>query len=174
MNSRPATSFFTLILMATIGAFAVWPRARMTPQDRVAQTQQTPTIDEYQPKSTLVTGEHKIQRAKFPFIDIHSHHWNPTPPQVDQLVKEMDTINLRVMVNLSGGTGERLKKTVQVMKGRYPERFVVFANITYDDLNKPGFGARAAARLVEDVKSGAQGLKIFKDFGMELKYATGQ
>src|ERR1043166_10199121 len=55
-----------------------------------------PTIEEYQPKSKLVAAEHKPQRAKYPFVDIHSHHWNPTPEHVDQLVKEMDTINLRV------------------------------------------------------------------------------
>ena len=125
----------------------------MTQQDPAAQkNQKTPTIDEYQPKSTLVTPEHKIQRAKYPFIDIHSHHWNPTAAEVDDLIKGMDSINLRVMVNLSGGTGEELKKTVQVMKGRYPDRFVVFANMSYDDLNTPGFGKRVAARLEEDVR----------------------
>ena len=53
-------------------------------------------------------------------------------------MKEMDTINLRVLVNLSGGTGESLKKTLAVMKGRYPNRFVVFANLSYDDLNTTG------------------------------------
>ena len=37
----------------------------------------------------------------------------------------MDTINLRVLVNLSGGSGEELRKTVATMKGRYPDRFVV-------------------------------------------------
>src|SRR5690242_15677513 len=103
-----------------------------------------PTIEEYQPKSTLVTAEHKPQRAKYPFVDIHSHHWNPTAEYVDKLVKEMDTINLRVLVNLSGGTGESLKKTLAMMKGRYPNRFVVFANLSYDDLNTPGYGKRAA------------------------------
>jgi predicted TIM-barrel fold metal-dependent hydrolase len=133
-----------------------------------------PTIEEYQPKSTLVTPEHKIERAKYPFVDIHSHHWNPTAEHVDQVVKEMDTINLRVLVNLSGGTGEELKKTLAVMKGRYPDRFVVFANLSYDDLNGPGYGKRAAARLEQDVKNGAQGLKIFKNYGMDLKYANGE
>jgi len=133
-----------------------------------------PTIEEYQPKSTLVTPEHKPQRAKYPFVDIHSHHWNPTAEYVDKLVKEMDTINLRVLVNLSGGTGESLKKTLAVMKGRYPNRFAVFANLSYDDLNTPGYGKRAAARLEQDVKNGAQGLKIFKNFGMDLKYANGE
>jgi len=41
----------------------------------------------------------------------------------------MDTINLRVMVNLSGGTRERLKNTWHD-EGRYPDRFVVFANMS--------------------------------------------
>ena len=133
-----------------------------------------PTIEEYQPKSTLVTAEHKPERAKYPFVDIHSHHWNPTAEYVDKLVKEMNTINLRVLVNLSGGTGDSLKKTLAVMKGRYPNRFVVFANLSYDDLNTPGYGKRAAARLEQDVRNGAQGLKIFKNYGMDLKYANGQ
>src|SRR5437667_2471091 len=163
MNSRRTILFVSIILVASLAAVIVWPRAAMTHQDQSPQRQQTPTIDEYQPNSTLVTKEHKIERAKFPFIDIHSHHWNPTPGEVDRLVREMDTINLRVMVNLSGGTGEQLQRTVEVMKGRYPNRFVVFANLSYDDLNTPGYGARAASRLEQDVKSGAQGLKICKN-----------
>lgn len=145
--------------------------------EHVAHAQQQPktsTNEEYEPKSTLITKEHLVQRAKYPFIDIHSHHSNPTPEEVDKLVKEMDSINLQIMINLSGGTGEHLRKNVEVMKGRYPNRFAVFANLRYDDLNSPGYGQRAAARLTDDVKNGAQGLKIFKNFGMDLKYANGQ
>src|SRR5258707_7858053 len=170
MNSRRTILLFSTIFVVASAAFIVWPRAAMTQQGQSPQKQQTPTIDEYQPKSTLVTKEHKIERAKFPFVDSHSHHWNPTREEVDRLVKEMDTINLRVMVNLSGGTGEQLKNTVAAMKGRYPDRFVVFANMSYDDLNTPGFGKRVASRLEADVKNGAQGLKIFKNFVMHLKH----
>src|SRR6184192_1410323 len=62
----------SLLLARTLG--------RLAAQDQSSKKySQTPTIEEYQPKSTLVTKEHKIERAKFPFIDIHSHHWNPTP-----------------------------------------------------------------------------------------------
>ena len=113
MNSRQTVKLFSVILIALIAAFVAfigWPRAAMT-QQTSQKSQATPTIDEYQPKSTLVTKEHKIERAKFPFIDIHSHHWNPTPAEVDELIKGMDSINLQVMVNLSGGTGDELKRT---------------------------------------------------------------
>src|SRR5439155_1528243 len=146
-----------------------------TPEQDAKNYTQTPSLEEYRPRSTLVTREHKIERARFPFIDIHSHHANPTAQHVDELVKEMDTINLRVIVNLSGGTGDQLRQTVATMKGRYPDRFVVFANLSYDDLDTPGYGKRAAARLEQDVKSGgAQGLKIFKNFGMDVKYSNGE
>src|SRR5215467_12477338 len=159
-----------LVAVATIllALIVTWPHLSAGPQDQ-KKSQPTPTIEEYQPKSTLVIKEHKIERAKFPFIDIHSHHWNPTAEEVDRLVREMDTINLRLMVNLSGGTGEQLRQTVVTMTGRHPERFVVFANLSYDDINTGGYGKRAASRLEQDVKNGAQGLKIFKNFGMDLK-----
>src|SRR4029077_17924077 len=175
MKSPHTITILTIIAITFCGLLMAWPRAAKTqPEQEAPISKKEPTINEYEPKSTLVTKEHKIERAKFPFIDIHSHHWNPTAQQVDQLVKEMDTINLQVMVNLSGGTGEELKRTVAAMKGRYPGRFVVFSNMSYDDLNKPGFGKRVTERLEQDVKNGAQGLKIFKNFGMELKYANGE
>src|SRR5690348_3101724 len=164
----------SLALPVVILGFLLARTHANAPQQDQRKYSQMPTIEEYQPKSTLVTKEHKIERAKFPFIDIHSHHWNPTAEEVDRLVREMDTINLRVMVNLSGGTGEQLRQTVATMKGRHPDRFVVFANLSYDDINTPGYGKRTAARLEQDVKNGAQGLKIFKNFGMDLKYANGE
>jgi uncharacterized protein len=171
---RLRTILFALGLPAAIFSFLLTHTHAGVAQQEQKKYSQTPTIEEYQPKSTLVTKEHKIERAKFPFIDIHSHHWNPTTEEVDRLVREMDTINLRVMVNLSGGTGEQLRNTVAAMKGRHPDRFVVFANLNYEDINTPGYGKRAAARLEQDVKNGAQGLKIFKNLGMDVKYANGE
>ena len=125
MKCWRAISVSAAIFVCVCSALVLWPHTAKTQQP--TSSSQAPTIEDYNPKSTLVVPEHKIQRAKYPFIDIHSHHWNPTPEHVDQLVKEMDTINLQLLVNLSGGTGEELRKTVATMKGRYPTRFVVFA-----------------------------------------------
>src|SRR5258707_15695736 len=173
MKSWRAISVFAATPACIASVALLWPRAAST-QPSAAQSQQSssgqvPNIEEYNPKSTLVVPEHKIQRAKFPFIDIHSHHWNPTPEHVDQLVKEMDTINLQVLVNLSGGTGEELRKTVATMKGRYPTRFVVFANPSSNDIDSPGYGERAADRLAAHVRNSAQGLKIFNNFRLDFE-----
>ena len=32
-----------------------------------------PSILDYRPRSTLVTAEHKVPKAKFPVVDIHGH-----------------------------------------------------------------------------------------------------
>jgi predicted TIM-barrel fold metal-dependent hydrolase len=132
------------------------------------------SIEEYTPKSTLVVPESPVTRAKFPFIDVHSHQNLRTRQQVDDLVLEMDKLNMRVMVNLSGGYGDRLKQNVEAMKGAFKDRFVVFANIDFNGLDEPGYEERAAAQLEQDFKNGAQGLKIFKNFGMDLKDSKGE
>jgi uncharacterized protein len=132
------------------------------------------TIEEYQPRSTLVVPEHPVTRARYPFIDVHNHQATDLSQEaVDQMVRDMDSLNMQVMVNLSGGTGETLKQAVASLKGRYPKRFVVFANLDFADIDEPDYGERAARRLEADVANGAQGLKIFKQFGMEVKYRNG-
>lgn len=148
------------LLIVFLGTSAVWA--------------QTMSIEEYEPKSTLVVPERPVTRAKFPFIDVHNHQRGATPEAADRLVREMDALNMRAMVNLSGGYGERLKSSVAALKGRHPGRFAVFANIDFSRIDDPDYGARAAQQLRDDVRNGAQGLKIFKSFGMDLKDSKGQ
>lgn len=135
---------------------------------------QTLSIEEYDPKSNLVVPEHRVTRARYPFIDVHNHQRAATPERVEQLVRDMDRINMRVMVNLSGGFGEALERNVQALKGRYKDRFAVFANLNFQGIDDPDWGQKAAAQLERDVKNGAQGLKIFKNLGMDLKDGKGE
>lgn len=150
---RPRVGLIALLLLAMVGtAFS-----------------QTMTVDEYEPRSTLVVPEHLVTRAKFPFVDVHAHQRNPSEEWVDTLIQEMDLMNMGAMVNLSGGSGSVLEATISAMQKRYPGRFVVFANIDFTDVSSPGFGTRAAAQLEADVRLGAAGLKIFKNLGMSTR-----
>jgi predicted TIM-barrel fold metal-dependent hydrolase len=121
-----------------------------------------------------VVPEHPVKRAKFPVIDIHSHQ--PTPISAEQLAKvvsSMDALKLRVLVNLSGGYGDRLKQGIAAIKNSpHADRMVLFANVNFENVG-PGFGQRAAAQLKEDFKAGAMGLKIFKDLGLRIKKTDG-
>lgn len=133
------------------------------------------TVEEYSPKSSLVVPQHLVTRARFPMIDVHNHQpADPKPEYVAKLIEEMDKLNLRVMVDLSGGYGDKLAQTVKAYKGRYPNRFAVFANLDFRDIDAPDYGKRAASQLEQDVRTGAQGLKFFKQFGMDLKDTKGR
>jgi predicted TIM-barrel fold metal-dependent hydrolase len=133
-----------------------------------------PSIVDYRPKSSLVVAEHPVPRAKFPVVDIHSHT-GPTPATIASLVAQMDALNIRVLNNLSGGSGDALRQRVSYIRTTpYADRFTVFAN----GLNQfrgvaPGYGRQAAAQLESDVKNGAIGLKIFKETGMDTTKADG-
>lgn len=162
-----------LIAGAAVGAAALALIAQQRGPREQPLTEKM-AIDEYDPKSTLVVPQHPVTRARYPFIDVHNHQRAASPEEVDKLVKDMDSINLRLMVNLSGGWGDNLKKMVANMKGRYPDRFVIFANINFEGVGKPGWGERAAKQLEQDVRSGAQGLKFFKNFGMDVKDDKGE
>ncbi len=154
-----------------LAAQAPPPQASPAPSD-------PPTLyfEEFEPRSTLVVPAHPTPRAKFPFVDVHSHHRaaSLTAAEVDELVRQMDALNMAVMVNLSGGSGETLATGIRNLGERYPNRFVTFANVSYEGIDDPAYGERAAAQLAADVAAGARGLKIFKDLGMFAKDAKGE
>ena len=80
----------------------------------------------------------------------------------------MDALNLQIMVNLSGGTGDGLQPDARRdrKRVRHTDRMVMFANIDYAT-RRPGFGARSrgAARSRHQGRR-ARDCEIFKDFGI--------
>ena len=131
-------------------------------------------FEEYNPKSTLVVPGKEITKAKFPFIDVHSHQRDMSVEALSNLVKDMDAMNEAIMVNLSGGSGESLKEKVDNINKSYPNRFAVFANVDFEGAKDMEWGENAAAQLEQDIKNGAKGLKIFKSLGLRNKDADGK
>lgn len=133
-----------------------------------AQTNTRMNFENYEPVSTLVVPEHKVTRAKYPFIDVHNHQWDMNGNRLKNLATDMDKLNMKVMVNLSGGGGDKLKGFVDDIRSNYPNRFLVFTNINFDGIGKPGWTEKAVKQLEEDVKNGAKGLKIYKSLGFSV------
>jgi len=131
-------------------------------------------FETYNPPSTLVVPEHKVIKAKFPFIDVHNHQFDMPDKDLSTLILEMDKLNMKVMVNLSGQSGKRIRKSVANIKEHYPKRFIVFANIDFNRVGDAGWGESAAKQLEEDVKNGANGLKIYKNLGFSVTDVEGK
>jgi predicted TIM-barrel fold metal-dependent hydrolase len=136
-------------------------------------TTPAPSILDYRPESTVVAPAHMVPKAKFPVVDIHSHH-AITPANIEQTIQEMDGLNLRVLVNLTAGSGARLKGLVETIRtSQYRDRFRVFANVNWDGAGGPGWREREVAGLEQAIKDGAIGLKVAKNLGLHARKADG-
>jgi uncharacterized protein len=148
-----------------------------------AQTQMG--FEEYEPISTLKVKQHVVTKAKFPFIDVHNHQWSMPDQDLPALAKKMDALNMQIMVNLSGrsykGGGQQrngffdvnnfdyLKRSIDNVSNNIPGRMAVFTNISFVGFGEKDWVTKTVQQLDEDVKAGARGLKLYKEFGMEFK-----
>jgi predicted TIM-barrel fold metal-dependent hydrolase len=126
-------------------------------------------VEEYDPISTLKVPEHPLTHAKFPFIDVHNHQWIMPIQDLDKLVVEMDSLNMGVMVSLSGFRGKVLEWSLDNVSKNHPNRFVVFLNINFENLDDKGWPEETLAMMDEAVKQGVKGLKVYKGLGLTDK-----
>lgn len=129
---------------------------------------------DYEPVSTLVVPEHKLTRSKYPFIDVHNHQFSMPTMDLGTLTSEMDKLNMKVMVNLSGQSGDFIIKSVKNIQANDPKRFVVFANVEFNKVGEDDWAQKAAKQLEADVKNGANGLKVYKNLGFSVKDINGK
>jgi predicted TIM-barrel fold metal-dependent hydrolase len=133
-----------------------------------------PSIVDYRPRSTVVAPPHLVPKAKFPVVDVHTHGTS-NAAGFAQRIPEMDALNLRVLVDLSGGADPaQIKQKVDAINASpYQDRFRVFANVSWDGAGGPGWKDKALAGLRQSVKNGAIGLKVFKELGLRNRKADG-
>lgn len=123
--------------------------------------------ESYDPPSTLVVPENPISHAKYPFVDIHSHHWRMGTMDLDALIEEMDSLNMQVIVNLSGRGGKELEAIMaNVNRSAHKARIVNFTNIELRSIDEPDWSVETVKKIEYDYKTGARGLKIYKSQGM--------
>ena len=148
-------------------------------------------METYNPKSTLVVPEHIIKKAKYPFIDVHNHQWDMPNQNLSALLADMNSLNMVVMVNLSGRSFDifhddyggntmqnagvdKLNRSLLNVKNNANGRILVFTNIDFSGIDNPAWTKTAVEQLEKDVKAGAAGLKIYKDIGLEVKDKNGK
>src|SRR5579871_1633145 len=141
-------------------------------------------FEKYEPKSTLVVPQHVVTHAKFPFIDVHNHQWDVPNQNLAGLFTDMDSLNMAVMINLSGKSykesagrnggfdvqgNEYLVRSIQHVAATNAKRLKFFTNISFVGFGENGWTEKAVKELEKDVQSGACGLKIYKDLGLDFK-----
>jgi predicted TIM-barrel fold metal-dependent hydrolase len=134
-------------------------------------------LDNFKPHPALTTKETRITQPRFPVIDAHNHlgetfgeDWEERP--VAELLDVLDEADVQVLVDLDGGWGEDiLHRHLDKFKTAAPERFRVFGGVDWSAWPERDdrFGEWAATRLREQAARGAEGLKIWKQFGLQIR-----
>ena len=140
-------------------------------------------LKDFQPKSMLKVPVTRVPRAKFPVIDFHTHlgfsakgvagvphaeerRFAATP---EELLAVMDRVNLKTMVNLTGGTGVGLEDSIKRFQIAHPGRFVTFTEPRYTQVAQPNYPREQADDIERARKAGARGLKVLKTLGLYLR-----
>ena len=80
----------------------------------------------------------------------------------------MDEVGIQMSVVLTGATGEKFDKLVDLYLKPYPGRFQLYCGIDTQDIDKPDYPQRAVAELVRCYKLGARGVGELTDKGTGL------
>jgi predicted TIM-barrel fold metal-dependent hydrolase len=133
-------------------------------------------LEHFRPQSALVTKTTTVLKPRFPVIDAHNHlaepfggGWDQRP--VKDCLAVLDEAGIKQYVDLDGGWGEDLlQRHLDHFKQPAPDRFAIFGGVHWErwvEL-KNRFPDWAAQRLHEQARWGAQGLKIWKPFGLHV------
>ena len=125
------------------------------------------------PKTLLKVRETRVDKPKYPAIDVHFHgRVLRDAESYRKLVSIMDQVGVAMIVNLDAGYEQTFDRNMKLGEP-YKDRFIHFARVNWQGVNEPGWPQKAAAELERCFRAGAQGLKISKELGLELKNADG-
>ncbi len=135
-----------------------------------------PSIVDYRPRSTLVTAEHLVPKAKYPAVDVHGHGAGnlTSPERLAEFVAVLDSIGVGVFISADSTSGQRLVQALEVVNASpYKDRVRIFTGIPLRNVG-PGWADGAVAQLEADVKAGAVGVgEVGKSFGLTTRKADG-
>jgi predicted TIM-barrel fold metal-dependent hydrolase len=139
-------------------------------------------LQDFKPTSKLVTKITHVDKPCFPVIDAHNHlmdpyggGWDHKP--IRQLIGLLDIAGIKEYWDMDGGWGEKiLENHLKLFKNRYPERFRLFGGVDWSgwEDHPTNFGEWASKRLKAQRELGADGLKVWKKFGLEVRDPKGK
>jgi predicted TIM-barrel fold metal-dependent hydrolase len=138
-------------------------------------------LENFNPRSKLVTKTTLVEKPRFPAFDAHNHlgedfggGWDQKP--LSRLLDLLDQAGIARYVDLDGGWGEDLLHAhLDHFKQAAPDRFLVFGGVDWSRWPQMGnaFPEWAAGRLRVQKERGAEGLKIWKALGLQVKDQAG-
>src|SRR5678815_2481061 len=138
---------------------------------------------QFAPRSMLQVAATRIERPRFPVIDLHTHlSWSATVrsgvamgermqyfAEPQDLLPVMDRKNVRTLINLTGGSGAGLEETIRRFDHAAPGRFLTLTEPSYGDWLDSRYPQLQADAIGHARRAGARGLKVLKTLGLYLR-----
>ncbi len=125
-------------------------------------------VKDYKPASSLVVPVTKVEKAKFPVIDVHTHtdmSEIKTPADVDAWVHTMDEVGIEKTVVFTGALGTEFDRQVELFLAKYPGRFQLWCDLDTSNIDAADYPERAANEVARCYRKGARGLGELSDKG---------
>ncbi len=135
------------------------------------QDPNTLKLKDFNPVSIYKIPQTKIEKAKYPAIDMHSHDYPKSDALVQEWMRTMKEANIEKTLILSYATGARFDSVV-AKYGRYKDKFEIWCGFDYTGIDKPGWQEHAVAELERCYKKGAKGVGELGDKGLGEFYST--
>jgi len=142
----------------------------------------------FRPRPELQVAQTDLQQARFPVVDVHTHFYyrqRHNRAALEDFVDLMDRPRLAICASLDGKLGAQLEEHLDFLWQDHRDRFVVFANIDWQGTgtadapaswacNQSGFIRQTVHALQEAKQQGISGVKVFKQFGLGYRDASGK
>jgi predicted TIM-barrel fold metal-dependent hydrolase len=124
-------------------------------------------LSDYRPKSIYNIPVTKVERAKYPAIDMHTHVYAKNREDIERWIKAMDACGIEKAIVFTGTTGSRFDTIVKMFSG-YEDRFDLWCGFDYNGYENQGYGPEAVKELERCYKLGAKGVGeiMFKGKGI--------
>lgn len=127
-------------------------------------------LKDFHPVSIYKIPISKIQKAKYPVVDFHSHDDHKTAADIDTWVKTMDETGIAKSIVLTYTTGKSFDSIVDKYS-RYKDRFEIWCGFDYTGNDQPDWSKQAVAELERCYKKGARGVGELGDKGLGELYS---
>ncbi len=129
-------------------------------------------VQDFKPKSALEAPDtRKSNLPSMPIVETHGHLGKMFRTNPEEVSKNLTELGIKKFINLSFTTGEDFVK----LKAEYPDpRIIHFSTFNWKRLSEDNFAEKMLSDLKIDIANGTKGIKLWKNFGLNLKKKNGE
>ena len=106
-----------------------------------AQNPDSILLKNFRPRSIYKIPVTRIEKAKYPVIDMHSHPYGNSADAIESWLKVMDHFNIEKTLILTYTTGAAFDSVYRIYSA-YGNRFEIWCGFDYTGYNEPGWSEK--------------------------------